>query len=95
MKKMTWVMSLTVGRRCQIDTELAFKEKLCSSKTALKMAALPQSTLRPPGTHLDAYSCQTGEGSTFRCLLNKQICITCYLNIKLFTKLEKNVITKM
>lgn len=37
-------MSLTVGRRCQIDTELAFKEKLCSSKTAHKVAVLSQTT---------------------------------------------------
>lgn len=55
---MTWVMSLTVGRRCQIDTELDFF-KNCSSKTSLKMAVFPQSTVSPPGTHLDADSCQT------------------------------------
>lgn len=56
---MTWVMSLTVGRRCQIDTELIFKEELCSSKTAHKVSVFPQSTVSPPGTHLDAHSCQT------------------------------------
>lgn len=57
---MTWVMSLTVGRRCQTDTVVDFKAKLGSSKAAHKMAVFPQSTVSPPGTHLDAHSCQTG-----------------------------------